>query len=110
MAIRFRRPKASGFGNASQAKSPKNKWQPIALPDGLVSGIFNRFAQSQSSSLREIYMSSQVATPLCQADVDSALAMMAALVAQEVAMNLTREKDCLAEMTQLLEELDLSRD
>ena len=84
MSIRFKRPGASPLGAAPKVKKLKGKWAPIELPAGLASDIFNGFRRSLGSSLREVYLSSQVAAPLCQADVDSVRDMMAVLVEQEV--------------------------
>lgn len=108
MSIRFRTPRGNALSRAARGKSPKKGWQTIALPSGLVSDIFNRFAEAHGNSLKEIYLSSRVASPLCQADVDSAQAMMASLTAQEISSCRERKEDCLTEINQLLAELDLT--
>ncbi len=52
------------------------------LPDGLLTDSLNHFRRAHKDSFREIYISSQAAAPLCQANVESAKAVMRSLIEQ----------------------------
>lgn len=109
MALRFNKTKAGNPGARSKLKPVKGKWAPLSLPQGRLTGLFNGFSRAYSDSLREIYLSSQVANPICQADVDSALAPMAAMVEQSIELEQAAHLAFVCQASQLLDELDMTK-
>lgn len=110
MTLRFKKPGSKGPGTTGKPRGGKNKWKPADLQTGVLSDLLNNFRQAHGQSLRELYISSQVAAPLCQNNVDSVLAPMAALVEQEIMARKTEGQAALDELNQLLAQQDLAQE
>ncbi len=83
MFLSRKKPRALPLAGGNSNPKPKaTQWSQADLPSGLLTDSLNHFRRAHKDSLREIYISSQAAAPLCQANVDSAKAMMCALIEQ----------------------------
>lgn len=108
MRLRFKNPNYADVAVAKPKPHAKNQWHPFEVPAGPLSDILKAFREASEISLKELYTASQLAVPISQAEVDSVLAPMATLVEQEIQAKRVACQIALAELGELLEELDMT--